>query len=576
MNYTMSDSGERKQPLNVVLYWHMHQPDYRDLRNGHYHLPWTYLHTIKDYVDMAAHLENQPGARAVVNFAPVLLEQIQDYSLQLKEHLKGGQALRDPLLAALADPVLHLDSDARLTLVKACLRANRQRLIERFEPFKTLAEMAELVIEQPEKLPYYSEQFFIDLLVWYHLSWIGETVRKRDARIKALMARETRFTICDRHCLVEVIYELISGVLGRYKALAEAGRIELSMTPYAHPIVPLLIDFNSAQQAMPGAEMPLSPAYPGGLERSRWHMQKGVEVFQQIFGLTPAGCWPSEGAVSSETIELIDEMGLKWLASGETVLRNSLRKSVGDEGENGECIQKAYQYRDRAVTCFFRDDGLSDLIGFKYSDWHADDAVANLIHHLENVSESCAGQPDRLVSIILDGENAWEYYPENGYYFLSALYEKLVQHEGIQLTTYSEYLSVPREQTRVEEIVAGSWVYGTLSTWIGEADKNRAWDMLVDAKQAYDRTVAEGRLDRQQLQRATTQLATCESSDWFWWMGEYNSAESVASFDEQFRMHLGNLYQILGVTPPEYLAKAFSFGSGAPAMGGAMLPGQQQ
>ncbi len=572
----MSDSGERKQPLNVVLYWHMHQPDYRDLRNGHYHLPWTYLHTIKDYVDMAAHLENQPGARAVVNFAPVLLEQIQDYSLQLKEHLKGGKALRDPLLAALADPVLHLDSDARLTLVKACLRANRQRLIERFEPFKTLAEMAELVIEQPEKLPYYSEQFFIDLLVWYHLSWIGETVRKRDGRIKALMARETRFTICDRHCLVEVIDELISGVLGRYKALAEAGRIELSMTPYAHPIIPLLIDFNSAQQAMPGVEMPLSPAYPDGLERSRWHMQKGIEVFQQIFGLTPAGCWPSEGAVSSETIELIDEMGLKWLASGETVLRNSLQKSVGDEDKNGECIQKAYQYRDRAVTCFFRDDGLSDLIGFKYADWHADDAVANLIHHLENVSESCAGQPDRLVSIILDGENAWEYYPENGYYFLSALYEKLVQHEGIQLTTYSEYLSVPREQARVDEIVAGSWVYGTLSTWIGEADKNRAWDMLVDAKQAYDRTVAERRLDRQQLQRATTQLATCESSDWFWWMGEYNSAESVASFDEQFRMHLGNLYQILGVTPPEYLAKAFSFGSGAPAMGGAMLPGQQQ
>jgi alpha-amylase/alpha-mannosidase (GH57 family) len=571
----MSDRIARKKPLNVVLYWHMHQPDYRDLRSGEYHLPWTYLHTIKDYVDMVAHLENQADARAVVNFAPILLEQIQDYSEQLATHLHGGQALRDPLLAALAGPVLSLDNDARLALVKACLRANRERLIERFDAFNTLAEMAELAIEQPEKIAYYSEQFFIDMLVWYHLSWMSETVRKSDIRIKTLMKKATHFTIRDRRTLVELIHELISGVIGRYKALAEAGQIELSMTPYAHPILPLLIDLNCTQQAMPDAEMPLAAEYPGGMTRSRWHMEKGLAVFKETFGFLPNGCWPSEGAISGETIELIDEMGLKWLASGETVLRKSLDKSASD-GDSSECIHKAYQYRDNQVTCFFRDDGLSDLIGFKYSDWHADDAVANLIHHLENISESCADQPDRLVSIILDGENAWEYYPENGYYFLSALYEKLAQHEGVKLTTYSEFLSTPKARSQVDEIVSGSWVYGTLSTWIGEADKNRAWDMLVDAKHAYDRAVAAGHLDEAQLHRATIQLATCESSDWFWWMGEYNSAESVSSFEEQYRMHLANLYQILEVTPPEYLSKAFSFGCGDPAMGGAMLPGQQQ
>ncbi|MBL1258909.1 MAG: glycoside hydrolase [Thiotrichaceae bacterium] len=574
----MSDSVVRKKPLNVVLYWHMHQPDYRDLRNGEYHLPWTYLHTIKDYVDMVAHLENQEGAKAVVNFAPILLEQIQDYSQQLSDHRDAGKALRDPLLAALAGPVLHLDENARLTLVKACLRANRQRLIERFPAFVTLAEMAELAIKEPEKLAYYSEQFFIDLLVWYHLSWMAETVRKTDERVQALMKQAAHFTMRDRHTLIDIIHELISGVIGRYKALAEAGQIELSLTPYAHPIVPLLIDLKCAEQAMPGVALPESAAYPGGMARSRWQMEKGLEVFNKTFGFMPAGCWPSEGAISAETIELIDEMGMKWLASGETVLRKSLQKSASDEhaAEGNECIYKAYQYQDKGVTCFFRDDGLSDLIGFKYSDWHADDAVANLVHHLENIAEACADQPDRLVSIILDGENAWEYYPENGYHFLSALYKKLVEHEGIELTTYSEYLSSPRARTPVDEIVAGSWVYGTLSTWIGETDKNRAWDMLVDVKHAYDRVVQEGTLDAQQLQRATIQLATCESSDWFWWMGEYNSAESVSAFDEQFRMHLGNLYQILEVSPPDYLARAFSFGSGAPVMGGAMLPGQQQ
>jgi len=573
----MSDKAVQGRPLNVVLYWHMHQPDYRDLRNGEYHLPWTYLHTIKDYVDMVAHLENQPEARAVVNFAPILLEQIQDYAQQLDDHLHHGKALRDPLLAALADPVLPLDLDTRVTLVKTCLRANRQRLIERFPAFVTLAKMAEVGIESSDILVYYSEQFFVDMLVWYHLSWIGETVRKRDVRIKALMKQANHFTMRDRHILVEIIHELMSGVLGRYKVLAESGRIELSVTPYAHPILPLLIDLKSTKQAMPSAEMPLSPAYPGGLERSRWHMEKGLAVFNDTFGFMPSGCWPSEGSISAETIELIDEMGLKWLASGETVLRQSLKKSAVAEADSyvDECIHKGYQYRDNEVACFFRDDGLSDLIGFKYSDWHADDAVANLIHHLDNIAACCADKPDRLVSIILDGENAWEHYPENGYHFLSALYEKLIEHKGIQLTTYSDYLSAHKQRTRVEEIVAGSWVYGTFSTWIGEKDKNRAWDMLVDAKKVYDQVMMEGRLDEQQRHNATIQLATCESSDWFWWVGEYNSSESVSAFDEQYRMHLSNLYQLLEVVPPEYLAQAFSFGSGSPAMGGAMLPGKQ-
>ena len=258
---------------------------------------------------------------------------------------------------------------------------------------------------------------------------------------------------------------------------------------------------------------------------------------------------------------------------GETVLRNSLQKSNLDA--NG-CIHDVYRFRDKETACFFRDDGLSDLIGFKYSDWHADDAVANLIHHLEDIAENCADKPDAVVSIILDGENAWEYYPENGYYFLSALYARLSQHPGLKLTTYSEYLSTCKQKVVLPEIVAGSWVYGTFSTWIGEKDKNRAWDMLVEAKKHYDRVVKEGKMDDEKLHATMMQLATCESSDWFWWLGEYNSPEAVAAFDEQFRMHLSNLYQLLEVDVPEYLTRPFSFGSGTPAMGGAMLPGKHE
>lgn len=345
----MSDKTDKSSALNVVLYWHMHQPEYRDLRNGEYHLPWTYLHTIKDYVDMAAHIENTPGARAVVNFAPVLLEQIDDYAQQLDGYLNGSKALRDPLLSALAEPVMSFDLEKRVHILKACLKANKERLVDRFEEFRILAEMAETAIEKPEIINYYSEQFFVDLLVWYHLAWTAETVRNTDVRIKSIMKKGSNFSLPDRHTLIEVYSELICGVIGRYRKLSEEGKIELSMTPYAHPIVPLLLDINSASQAMPDAPLPLSSSYPGGVERSHWHMLKGIEVFKKYFGIEPKGCWPSEGSISAETVELISREGIRWLASGETVLRNSLEKShVAAE----KCIHEAYKYRDNSVTCF--------------------------------------------------------------------------------------------------------------------------------------------------------------------------------------------------------------------------------
>ncbi len=572
----MSDNPMSDNPvpkLNVVLYWHMHQPEYRDLRNGEYHLPWTYLHTIKDYVDMVSHLESCPQAKAVVNFAPVLLEQIDDYAHQLNEYLNHGKALRDPLLASLADPVMKLGEERRALIVKSCLRANEQRLIKRYSVFKMLASMGKKALSNKAVLNYYSEQYFADLLVWYHLAWTGETVIENDSRIQALIKKAQHFTMHDRHTLIEIYSEIISSVIGRYKKLAEEGRIELSMTPYAHPIVPLLIDLESAQQAMPDAALPHTRHYPGGLERSRWHLQKGIQTFKHYFGFEPAGCWPSEGSISRETVELCDELNIKWMASGETVLRHSLQKSAI---EATDCIHAPYQLQDVNTYCFFRDDGLSDLIGFNYSDWHADDAVANLIGHLESIAEKCATQDNAIVSIILDGENAWEHYPQNGYHFLNALYENLSQHPTLNLTTYSDYLQQPVESTVLSDIVAGSWVYGTFSTWIGEEDKNRAWDMLIEAKQAYDKVMAGSVLSDDERNAAEMQLATCESSDWFWWFGEYNSAESVEAFDEQYRLHLSNLYQILKLEPPEYLAHAFSFGSNDTLQSGTMLPGQHQ
>ena len=558
--------------LNVVLYWHMHQPEYRDIRNGLYHQPWVYLHVIKDYVDMAAHLEANAEARAVVNFAPILLDQINDYAQQLKTYLDLGEGLRDPLLMALAGPVIKKNPENWLRLMKACLRANDDRMIKRFEHYNLLATMARAAVLDTAIINYYDEQYMVDLLVWYHLAWFGETVRRTDTRVQNLIKKAQGFSLHDRRQLLEIIYELVATVISRYRKLAEQGRIELSMTPYAHPIVPLLLDMESAQQAIPDAHLPMTKKYPGGEQSSRWHMQKGMQVFKHYFGFAPAGCWPSEGSVSAETIRLLQQQGVQWLASGETVLRNSMQKSAM---QSHHCIHQAYQYRDTTPYCFFRDDGLSDHIGFTYSGWHADDAVANLIHNLQHIAKACSHKPDAIVSIILDGENAWEYYPENGYYFLSALYKGLADHADFNLTTYSDYLTTHKQAVQLPEIVAGSWVYGTFSTWIGSADKNRAWDMLAEAKAVYDRAVNAGHLSAANRDKADMQLAICEGSDWFWWFGDYNASEIVSTFDEQFRMHLSNLYALLGEEPPQYLSHAFSHGSGAPAAMGVMLPGKQ-
>ncbi|MBI1424056.1 MAG: glycoside hydrolase [Gammaproteobacteria bacterium] len=561
------------KPLNVVVYWHMHQPQYKDVHTGEYQLPWTYLHVIKDYIDMAAHLEACPQAHVVVNFTPTLLEQIDDYNRQIQDYFTHATAIKDAMLEALIQTVLPARPEQRLVMIKHCLRANEERLIKRYPQYERLAAQAKFLEQHPEAVVYIQDQYLVDLNVWFHLAWMGETVRRSDLRIRKLMDKGMCFSMQDRAELLSVIGELCATVIGRYRALAERGQIELSMTPYAHPIMPLLLDMKSAHDAMPDAPLPGCDVYPGGEERVHWHIDKGMALFQSYFGFKPHGCWPSEGSVSERTIQLLAQHGVNWVASGETVLRNSLSHEAN--GDLIHSIHRPYLAPHTDAYCFFRDDGLSDLIGFTYATWHADDAVANLVHHLENIADACADDPDAIVSIILDGENAWEYYPENGYYFLKALYEKLSTHPGINLTTYSRYLAKHDKAKKLNKIVAGSWVYGTFSTWIGSHDKNLGWDMLCDAKKAVDKALASGRFTGTDRERIEIQLAICEGSDWFWWFGDYNPAESVSDFERLYRLQLTHLYKLIGETPPEYLAHSFTQGGGSPSAGGTMRRGQE-
>lgn len=563
-------SAEDGRRLRVVLGWHMHQPWYLDPLSRRYVLPWVYLHAIKDYADMAAHLEQAPAARAVVNFAPSLLEQLADYQRDLAEHRRHGQALKDPLLDALARLQLPADPAALAEIVGACLRANESQVTRRFPAYGRLVDFARPALEQPALLHYLSPQFLADLLVWYHLVWLGETVRRADSRVQTLMDKRQGYTVEDRGALVQVIADLLGGLGDRYRELAECGRVELSVSPWAHPMLPLLLDLESAREAMPGLPLPVEAPYPGGPERARWQMQEALRSFQACFGALPAGCWPSEGGLSGAVLALLEEFGFAWTATGTGVLNHSL-EALEPQPHPGP--HHAFRFGDSRLRCFFRDDGLSDLIGFNYAGWHADDAVADLVQHLLRIREHLGDCRQAVVPIILDGENAWEHYPDNGYHFLSGLYRTLGDHPQLRLCTFSDVLAEGIEPLALPGLVAGSWVYGNFTTWVGHGAKNRAWDLLIAAKRAFDRRIGE--LGTEAQERARRQLGVCEGSDWFWWFGDHNPAPSVRDFDRLYRRQLRALYQILELPAPAELDQVISRGGGDAEHGGVMRRGQE-
>ncbi len=557
--------------LPVVLLWHMHQPQYRDALSGQYVLPWTYLHAIKDYTDMAAHLEENPEARAVMNFTPVLLAQLDELAQRVRQHLADGTALPDPVLALLGPDPVPTDPPTRLALLQACLRAHRKNLVERFPPFQALVDHAQTCASL-ERISWASDDFMHDLAIWYHLAWMGETVRRTEPRVTALSAQSCGFSAAQRRVLLELIGELLAGIIPRYRRLQESGQCEISVTPYSHPILPLLFDFKAARDSVPDAILPRHAGYPGGAVRAQWQVAESIRCYERYFGVRPRGCWPAEGAISEPTLQLLDAHGFLWAASGGTLLHASL-SAGGQNPDAPESYNRPYQLPGTGLKCFFREEGLSDLIGFTYATWRGDDAANNLVYNLGEMAQAIergGGTGAHAVLIALDGENAWEYYPFNGYWFLQALYARLAAHPQLELTTLSQCLDRGIQPLPLQQVKAGSWVHGTLATWMGDAAKNLAWDLLCDAKQAVDEVMAQATLEPDAQAAILRQLALCESSDWFWWFGDYNPAQAVSQFDQLFRRQLGCLYELLGRPVPQVLASPISVGSGDMENGGVM------
>ncbi len=559
------------KPLSVVFYWHMHQPFYREADTGRYHLPWVYLHAMKDYTDMAEIISQLPGARAVINYVPSLTAQIEDYAEHLRNFLNGNTTqLNDPLLSALAHKRGDYNRDERNYLLETCFRLNHERNMHRYPAFSRLWHMAEHARNNDAVL-YLGDSFFTDLVTWYHLGWLGETVLQHNFVARRLIEKARAFTYQDRRDLLTLIASLLNEIPAKHRKLVENGKIELTTTPYAHPIMPLMLDFNTARETVPEALIPAEP-YPGGKERAEDHIRLAIDSHLRLFGQKPEGCWPAEGAVSEATLALLGKAGFRWCATGESVLHHSLRYNVREQQGNRDLYHPwLVGEGDEQITCFFRDDRLSDLIGFEYSRWNTQDAVNHFMHELADIRHRTQGMDAPVVAIIMDGENAWEHYEQNALPFLTLLYQSIAEHDDYELTTFSDYLQQHPATDRLPHLVSGSWVYGNLSTWIGDPAKTHGWELLIEAKKAFDAHIDE--LDEGQRAAAEEQLRICEGSDWCWWFGDYNPGDVVRDFDHLYRQHLKKLYMLLNQPVPESLAPAISAGGGAAEGGGTMRRG---
>jgi len=532
-----------KQPLCVAILWHMHQPDYGDARTGEIYLPWTRFHAIKDYYDMAALAAEAEGMRVTINVVPSLIDQLEAYHRGTARETYASLTMRDAVT---------LDGREKAFLLSSFFQLPWKQMIMLYPRYKELLERRGTPDSQgiySSGLKRFTTQDYRDLQVWFNLSWCGNEMR-RDPAISDMIHKGREFSEEDKRRLLQLQTAFIGRILPFYRKQMEEHGVELSVSPYYHPILPLLCDSQAAREVLPDIALPANRfAFPGDAQEQ---IGRARTRFTEVFGQAPRGMWPSEGAISDAVSSLARDAGLRWLASDEGVLLNSLKKS----GRDSSALAPAQKYRawrrQDGPALFFRDHGLSDLIGFTYSHWGEEEAVGDFIQRLNRIYEALPDDGRHyVVPVILDGENAWEHYPRNGAAFLGLLYRRLTEADFLQTVTFSEYLDLEPHAESIETIAAGSWIYSSLSTWLGHPEKNAAWDALSGARQTYARLQEAGT----ELQRASAfqEIMIAEGSDWFWWFGEDHQTQNAAEFDALFRGHLKNVYRLLGEASPEGL-----------------------
>lgn len=535
----------KKPPLQLAFVWHMHQPDYRDRDRKRFEMPWVRLHALKDYYDMPARLGRYPGIHQTFNLVPSLIEQIEDYlsgewtEVELDFFFKPADTLADGEKEAI---LTHFFNGPEEFLVRPYPRYNELLRDYRSKP-------------KSGAIRSWSASKWRDLQFWRQLAWTDPFIREKDPFLNGLIAQGQDFREDQKEPLWQRMRHWLSESIEIYMRLREEGSVEVTITPYYHPILPLLIDPHSAHESMPGCPLP----EPFGLhpEDALYQMEAALAFYEKRFGARPRGVWPSEGSVSQETARLLSDLGVEWFATDEDILARSLGRPVrGGPGDGASALPDLYRpYRTlsgKGPVAVFRDHRLSDLIGFEYQRWAPEEAARDFVVRLLRIHKGWEEEEPPLVSIVLDGENCWEYYPEDGGPFLDALYARLSETPQVQCVTVSEALAhcaaIP-----LQNLSAGSWINGNFYIWIGEEEDRRAWGLLEKTRRALVAAEKNEEASPAKLREAWEDIYAAQGSDWYWWFGDTHSTAQMALFDELFRKHLIRVYTLLDLEVPSEL-----------------------
>lgn len=534
----------KDNPLNIAFLWHFHQPNYKDPMTNKYRLPWVRLHGVKDYLDMVKKAEKFPSLKLTFNLVPSLLEQLRDY-------VENGA--NDVYLTLTEKNPSDLTEAERLFILENFFLANWENMIKPYPRYYELLAKRGFRFTKKDLLKvsrYFSDNDIRDLQVFFNLTWIDPTFRNSDSFLSGLMDKGRDFTEDEKQALIAKQLEILKEIIPTYKQISSHGQIEFSVSPFNHPILPLLCDTNIARIAMPHIVLPKKRfAYPEDAERQ---IDMAIKYFESLFGFKPSGMWPSEGSVSEEIAHLIMSKGIKWIATDEQVLARSLSKPLRDTHGypvNPEILYKPYNFH--GISILFRDHIISDLIGFSYSGWNTEKAVKDLVNRLLEVKNVLPHDRPYLVPIIVDGENAWEYYVNDGNDFLDMLYDILTKDERFRTVKISEFLEEYGYGDSIHYLHPGSWINANFSIWIGHQEDNLAWDYLAQARA--DLASYAALHPEADLSKAWEAIYIAEGSDWNWWYGDEHSTETHDDFDELFRGYLIKVYEIIGSDIPQYL-----------------------
>ena len=544
-------------PVHLAIVWHQHQPYYPDDVSGETLMPWVRLHGTKDYYGMALHLLEVPEFRCTINLVPSLLLQIEQFVAGRRDrHLEVSRMPADGLAGA--DAAYLLDN---------FFMANADGMIRPYPRYQELYLKRGFGVDAADAaVRRFNARDVRDLQVWSNLTWMHDLAFERDADLAAFRKKGGGWSEDEKQWLLDKQVEILAAIIPLHKELSDRGQVELTTTPFYHPILPLLWDKRSAHQAMPGCALP--EHLESYAEDARLHLKRGVEYHERLFGTKPAGMWPSEGSVSHEVVPAIADCGIEWIATDEEILSESTGGWVGRDGgghlRNPELLYRPWRVdKDgRELQMVFRDHAMSDLIGFHYQRSDPDHAAADLLGRVESIGRACEGKTNgrpALVPIILDGENCWEYYPDGGVRFLRALYRGAAKHPVIRPVRVSDHLEKHPATDRIANLYAGSWIGHNFAIWIGHREDNDGWDRLHETREFLVRREREA-APADKLARAWEELYVAEGSDWFWWYGDDHSSDQDALFDQLFRRHLANVYVLLDESPPANLHVPISRG----------------